>query len=71
MLTAWNPHRVRCRAFETVASILVKADFRGMSTPLVILNYYDPYRNRDLFWDKVLRGGLLSAPNLILGGTLT
>ena len=41
-----------------------------MNAPLVVINCYGPYRNRDLFWDKVLRGGLLSAPNLILGGDL-
>ena len=70
LLTAWNPHRVRCRAFETIAGILVKAKFRGMNDPLVILNCYGPYRNRDILWEKVHRGGVLSTPNLILGGDL-
>ena len=70
LLTAWNPHRVRCRAFETVAGILVRANFHDMNTPLDILNCYGPYRDRDLFWDKVLRGGLLNSPNLIVGGDL-
>ena len=46
LLIAWNPLRVRCRAFETFAGILVKADFRGMIDPLVILNCYGPYKNR-------------------------
>ena len=55
-LMAWNPHRVRCRAFATVAGILVKADFRGLNTPLDILNCYGPYWDRDIFWDKVLKG---------------
>ena len=49
LLTAWDPHRVRCRAFETVVGILVKADFRGMNTPLYILNCYGPYQDRDIF----------------------
>ena len=69
-MTAWNPHRVRCRAFETLAGILVKAKFWGLNTTLGILNYYGPYRDRDIFWDKVLREGLLNSPNLILGGDL-
>ena len=68
LLTAWNPLRVRCCAFETIGGILVKVVFRGMSTPLVVINCYGPYRNRDIFWDNVLWGGLLSVPNLILGG---
>jgi len=68
LLTAWNPCLVRCRAYETITGILVKAKFRGMNAPLVILNCYGPYRNRDIFWEKVHRGELLNTPNLILGG---
>ena len=70
LLIAWNPHRVRCHAFETLAGILVKAKFQGLDTTLDILNCYGPYRDRDIFWDKVLKGGLLNSPNLILGGDL-
>ena len=70
LLTAWNPQKVRCLAFETVVGILVKADFRGMNSQLDILNFYGPYHDREFFWDRVLRGGLLNSPNLILGGDL-
>ena len=49
LLMAWNPLRVKCRAFETCAGILVKASFCGLATPLAILNVYGPYRNRDHF----------------------
>ena len=42
LLTTWNPLLVRCCAFETVAGILVKARFYGLSTPLATLNCYDP-----------------------------
>ena len=31
---------------------------------------YGPYRDRDILWEKVHRGGLLNSPNLILGGDL-
>ena len=68
---AWNPLSVRCHAFETVAEILVKARFHGLSAPLAILNCYGPYRNRELFWEKSIIGGLLNTPNLILGRDLT
>ena len=51
-------------------SILVKATFRGMPDSVDILNVYGPYKNRESFWEKVRRGGLLNSPNLILGGDL-
>ena len=70
LLSTWNPHRVRCRAFATVVGILIKATFRVMPNPIDILNVYGPYRNRDSFWEKACRGGLLNSPNLILGGDL-
>ena len=71
LLTAWNPLSVRCHSFETVVGILVKASFRGLSTPLAILNCYGPYKNMELFWEKALLGGLLNTSNLILGGDKT
>ena len=42
LLTVWNPRRVRCHAFETLAGILVKAKFWGLNTTLDILNCYGP-----------------------------
>ena len=70
LLTAWNPHRVKYHVFETCAGILVKASFHDLSTPFSILNVYGPYRNRELFWEKAHRRGLLSIPNLVMGGDL-
>ena len=70
LLTAWNPHRVKCRAFQTCVGLLVQASFHGMSSPIAILNVYGPYRDRELFWEKALRGGILNIPNLVLGGDL-
>ena len=70
ILSAWNTHQVRCRAFETVAGILLEASFRGVDIPLDVLNCYGPYKNRENFWELVQRGGFLSSPNLILGDDL-
>ena len=53
-----------------MASILVKATFRGMPYPVDILNVYGPYRNQDSFLEKSRQGGLLNSPNLILRGDL-
>ena len=70
LLTTWNLHKVKCRAFQTCARLLVQVCIRGMSTPISILNVYGPYRDREPFWEKALRGGLLRILNLILGGDL-
>ena len=70
LLTAWNPRMVRCRAFETPAGILVKAKFRGMAVILDIINCYGPYKDREIFWDRLRQDGLLLSPHLILGGDL-
>ena len=70
LLSAWNPHKVRCRAFHNCARILLQASFRGLTYPLTILNIYGPYKNREPFWENALTSGFLSTPNLILGGDL-
>ena len=41
-----------------------------MPAPISILNVYGPYRDHELFWEKAFCGGLLSIPNLVLGGDL-
>ena len=53
LLTAWNPRMVRCRAYETPTGILVKAKFRGMVDILDIINCYGPYKDREIFWDRI------------------
>ena len=70
ILSKWNPHFVKCKAFHTFAGILLKAWFRGSTTTLSILNFYGPYLHQETFWNSVARGGLLSLPKLILAGDL-
>ena len=70
ILLGWNPLRVRCKAYKTLAGILLKARFRSINLSLSILNCYGPYLHRDVFWTAAARGGLLSLPNLILVGDL-
>ena len=70
ILSCWNPHIVKCKSFHTMAGGLLKAQFRGSSISLSILNCYGPYHHRDAFWNSVARGGLPSLPNLILAGDL-
>ena len=70
ILSGWNPKLLRCKAFHTVAGILLKASLKSSPLELSILNCYGPYNNRDSFWNVVAAGGLLSLPNLILVGDL-
>ena len=70
LLTSWNPKLFKCKAYQTVAGILLKATIMGSALKLSILNCYGPYHNRDSFWNVVASGGLLSLPNLILAGDL-
>ena len=70
LLSAWNPLKENCRAFQTCVGILLQASIRVLPDPLHILNVYGPYREREFFWNKALRGGLLNLPSLVLGGDL-
>ena len=70
ILSGWNPKLLKCKAFHTVAGILLKSSLHGSSLELSILNCYGPYLNRDIFSNAVASGGLLSLPNLILAGDL-
>ena len=49
LLTGWNPHLTRCKAFQSFAVILVKAIFKGHDSVFSILNCYGPYSNKDFF----------------------
>ena len=68
LLSAWNPAKAKCKAFHTCTGILIQAFIWGMLDPLHILNVYGLYRDRELFWDKTLRGGLLNLSHLVIGG---
>ena len=70
ILSRWILKLLKCKAYHTVAGILLKAMIRGSSFSLSILICYGPYLNREHFWNSVANGGLLSLPNLILAGDL-
>ena len=70
LLSGWNPLKVRCKSYQTLAGILLEARFRGSHIPLSIINFYGPYLHCDVFWNKDARGGLLALPNIIITGDL-
>ena len=56
ILSGWNPKLLRCKAYHTVAGILLKASLRSSPLELSILNFYGPYNNRDYFWNTAVAG---------------
>ena len=44
--------------------------FQELSVEFQILNVYDPYLNREVYWDKVFSSSLLRHDMVILGGDL-
>ena len=49
LLTGWNPHLTRCKAYHSFVGILIKARFKGLDFVYYILNCYGPYSNRAFF----------------------
>ena len=43
LLAGWNPFMVRCKAFSSLAGIILKANIKGLSEVFTIINYYGPY----------------------------
>jgi hypothetical protein len=70
LLSAWNSRRDEFNAFFTPAGILLEGLVKDLNKSLKLINCYDPYGNRQEFWDKVKLDGLLKEHNLIMGGDL-
>ena len=49
ILSGWNMKLLKCKSYQTVAGILLKASIHGSPFELSILNCYGPYHNRDSF----------------------
>ena len=43
LLAGWDPHLVCCKDFSSLASILLKANFKGLAETLTVINCYGPY----------------------------
>ena len=57
-------------AFKTCVGLLLRGWIKGFDVLLHLLNVYGPYSHRIYLWDNVKSYGLLSLPNLFLGGDL-
>jgi exonuclease III len=70
LLSAWNPRRDDFSSFLTPAGILLDGLVKDLNKRMKLINCYDPYGNKQEFWDKIKRDGILKEHNLILGGDL-
>ena len=70
LLAGWDPHLIRCKAFTSLAGIVLKATFKGLDESFTVINCYGPYIHRTNYWNSLVSGGLLGLPNLILAGIL-
>jgi hypothetical protein len=66
----WDPDLLELRSFLSSGGILLKGSFLATGQELAFLNVYGPCTNKPLFWNQLADSGLLSLPNLILGGDL-
>ena len=48
----------------------MEGHFKDFNFPVSCFNYYGPYNNREVFWNRVEASGFLNYPNLILDGDL-
>jgi hypothetical protein len=70
LLVAWDPDLFVLRPFLSKGGILLTGRYLPTGQEMAFLNVYGPCSNRPLFWKLLAESGLLSLPNLILGGDL-
>ena len=49
LLAGWDPHLVHCKAFSSMAGIILKANFKGPAETFTVINCYGPYSQRTTY----------------------
>jgi endonuclease/exonuclease/phosphatase family metal-dependent hydrolase len=70
LLVAWDPSLFDLRPFLSSGGILLLGRCLATNQEVALLNIYGPCLDRPLFWSHLANSGLLSLPNLIIGGDL-
>ena len=61
----WDRSWIKAKTYRCLAGILISAKLRGHNSPINILNIYAPYRDRMLFWEKILDSEIFDVENLL------
>jgi len=67
---AWNPCLKVFYSFTVASRIVVDLEDRLFDAYFQVVNLYSPYLDKISFWEGLDLLGILSYPNLILGGNL-
>lgn len=59
-MALWDPLRVKIKAYKCFVGILLAGNIRGLGARVHILNIYDPYRDRVVFWASLTITGDLN-----------
>jgi endonuclease/exonuclease/phosphatase family metal-dependent hydrolase len=70
LLVAWDPSLFDLRPFLSCGGILLSGCCLASKLEMALLNIYGPCSERPQFWSQLADSGILSLPNLILGGDL-
>jgi len=70
LVALWDPRWVNVREFSCFVSILLDGYIRGLKGHIHILNVYAPYKDRVVFWDKLIASRILELVSLIITGHL-
>jgi len=70
LLVAWDPFVYDLTPFLTAGGILLIGRQLNSNQEVAFLNVYGPCAEKKKFWSNLADSGLLTVPNLILGGDL-
>jgi hypothetical protein len=70
MLVSWDPALFDFKSYLTCGGILCIGNSFATNQDLALLNVYGPCQDRAPFWTQLACSGILSLPNLIMGGDL-
>ena len=70
IMSGWNPPTMNFKAYKTCVGIFMECFFRDFNFLISCINCYEPYHNKEVFWNRVESIWFLNYPNLIMASDL-
>ena len=70
LLCAWIPKSINYIPFKSSMGIWLECRFLGWEWPVNLFNCYKPSHNREIFWDQIIREGIMRQEDVIFGSDL-